>query len=381
MKLLLHIQSALSKLRDTSQAFQEVSVQLHTDPALILFFTSTVHSFEQLTVLFQDKFPNCEVVGVTTTGEIGPQGFSDQSLSAQSFSQEFGQIEALLIDNIEKYPIFDRNKLIHSAKKLGIHVESERIDEEGLALIFPTGLVAGEEKMLSIVNSIFRYDGFPIFGGTAGDDAQFVQTVVSLNCRQSFKGGVVVFIKPNLDFYIQKENIFTSTGVSMKITKADAEKRIVYEMNHEPATKAYARALGISEQQLPQYFMTNPLGRRFNEELFIASPFQVEANGALAFYCQVFQDAVVELLEPKDPVQTLQNTLAQFTSQFNKLEGVLACNCILRKLQFQEQGLFPALNSQLSQLPNLAGFCSYGEQLNKSLINQTLVLIGFGKRG
>ncbi|KOS69558.1 hypothetical protein AEA09_13905 [Lysinibacillus contaminans] len=376
-----HIQSALSTIRDTTQAFREVSVQLHADPALILFFASTVHSFEQLTILFRETYPNCEVVGVTTTGEIGPQGFSDQSLSVQSFAQEFGQIEALLIDNIEKYPIFDRNKLMHSAGKLGIRVESEQINKEGLALIFPTGLVAGEEKMLSIVNSIFHHDGFPIFGGTAGDDAKFVQTTVSLNGWQSSKGGVVVFIKPNLDFYIQKENIFTSTGITLKITKADAEKRIVYEINHEPATKAYARALGISEQQLPQYFMTNPLGRRFNEELLIASPFQVEANGALAFYCQVFQDAVVELLEPKDPVQTLQNTLVEFTSKFDKLEGVLACNCILRKLQFQEQRLFPALNNQLSQLPNLAGFSSYGEQLNKSLINQTLLLIGFGKRG
>lgn len=376
-----HIQSALSTIRDTSQAFREVSVQLQADPALILFFASTVHSFEQLTILFRETYPNCEVVGVTTTGEIGPQGFSDQSLSVQSFAQGFGQIEALLIDNIEKYPIFDRSKLLHSAGKLGIRVESEQINKEGLALIFPTGLVAGEEKMLSIVNSIFHYDGFPIFGGTAGDDAKFVQTTVSLNGWQSSKGGVVVFIKPNLDFYIQKENIFTSTGITLKITKADAEKRVVYEINHEPATKAYARALGISEQQLPQYFVTNPLGRRFNEELLIASPFQVEANGALAFYCQVFQDAVVELLEPKDPVQTLQNTLGEFTSKFDKLEGVLACNCILRKLQFEEQHLFPALNNQLSQLPNLAGFCSYGEQLNKSLINQTLLLIGFGKRG
>lgn len=376
-----HIQSALSTIRDTSQAFQEVSAKLHLNPVLILFFTSTVHSFEQLTILFQDKYPNCEVVGVTTTGEIGPQGFTDNSLSAQSFGQGFGQIEAFLLDNIEKYPVFDRSKLLYSAKKAGIRVESEQIDKEGLALIFPTGLVAGEEKMLSIVNSIFHSDGFPIFGGTAGDDAKFIQTIVSLNGQQSSKGGVVIFIKPNLDFYIQKENIFTSTGITLKITKADAEKRIVYEINNEPAARAYAKALGVTEQQLPQYFMTNPLGRRFNEEILIASPFRIEANGSLAFYCQVFQDAVVELLEPKDPITTLQKTLTEFIAQFDNLEGVLACNCILRKLQFQEQRLFPALNNQLSQLPNLSGFCSYGEQLNKSLINQTLILIGFGKRG
>ncbi|QDQ01633.1 hypothetical protein FOH38_14755 [Lysinibacillus fusiformis] len=373
------ILSALSTTGNTAQAFREVSAKLHNEPSLVLFFTSTIHSFEQLTAHFNDKYPNSEVVGVTTTGEIGPQGFSEQSLSAQSYGKDFGKVQAVLMNNIEKYPIFDRNNVLQSAKKIGIHLESPHIYKEGLAFIFPTGLVAGEEKMLSIVNSIFHHDGFPIFGGTAGDDEKFEKTIVSLNGQQTDKGGVVVFIKPYLDFYIQKENIFKSTGIELKITKADPEKRIVYEINNETAVRAYARALGVSEQQLTNYFMKNPLGRYFNEELLIASPFRVEANGAIAFYCQVYQDAVVELLEPRDPVETLQSTLATFTGKFNRLEGVLACNCILRKLQFQEERLFPALNSELSQLPNLAGFCSYGEQLNKSLINQTLLLIGFGK--
>lgn len=373
------IQATLSTTRETVQAFQEVSSQLHKEPSLVLFFASTVHPFDQLSSYFHNTYPNSEVVGITTTGEIGPEGFSEYSLSAQSYGKDFGQVKAVLVENIEKYPIFARDHLEHCAKTLGFELDSPQIAKEGLALVFPTGLVAGEEKMLSIVNSIFHYDGFPIFGGTAGDDAKFEETLVSLNGCQTSKGGIVIFIKPNLQFYIQKENIFKSTGIELKITKSNPEKRIVYEINHEPAANAYAKALGVHVQQLSKYFMKNPLGRRFNEELLIASPFKIEQNGAIVFYCQVFQDTVVELLEPKDPIATLQSTLADFTAHFNSLEGVLACNCILRKLQFQDQQLFPALNAQLRELPSLAGFCSYGEQLNKSLINQTLVLLGFGK--
>ena len=167
----------------------------------------------------------------------------------------------------------------------------------------------------------------------------------------------------------------------MKITKVDTESRIVYEMDGQRAATVYAKKLGVSEADLPNYFMTNPIGRRFNDEIFIASPFQILSDGAIQFYCQVFLDSIVEILEPMDPVETLEHTLQQFTSQFSEIEGVLACNCILRKLQFQNQQLFPELNRQLSQLPNLVGFCSYGEQLNKSLINQTLVLLGFGEKG
>ncbi len=112
------ILSALSTTRDTAQAFREVSAQLHKEPSLVLFFTSTIHSFEQLTSYFNEKYSNCDVVGVTTTGEIGPQGFSQHSLSAQSYSKDFGQVQAVLMNNIEKYPIFDRTKVLQSAKKI-----------------------------------------------------------------------------------------------------------------------------------------------------------------------------------------------------------------------------------------------------------------------
>lgn len=372
------IQSAISSNKNTEQAIAEVVQKMHQNPTLVLFFTSTIHHFETVTKLFHEKYPNSEVVGVTTTGEIGPEGFSESSLVAQSYSSQFGKVSAYLMDNIVKYPVFDRKNLLAAASKIGIHTSSARPQDEGVALVFPTGLGAGEEKMLSIVNSIFTNEGFPIFGGTAGDDAKFEKTYVSLNGKLSDQGGIVIFLKPTVQFKIIKENIFKGTGKVAKITKADVEKRIVYEIDYKPAATAYAQLLNVPQKDLANYFMSNPIGRRFNDEIFIASPFRIIENGAIEFYCQVFEGSIVELLEPQDAVVTLQHTLHTFTNDFKEIEGVIACNCILRKLQFQNQRLFPMLNSQLKTLPQLVGFCSYGEQWNKSLINQTLVMIGFG---
>ncbi|MEX3621482.1 FIST signal transduction protein [Viridibacillus arvi] len=374
------IRSNSTKQTNTVEAVKEVTSKLHTEPSLLLFFTSTTHSIQEVTVLFNAQYPNCEVVGLTTTGEIGPSGFLENGLVAMSFAKSIGQISTVLMNDISKYPIFSRNDLISSAKHIGINLNSQSLEKEGLALVFPNGLIAAEEKMLSIVNSIFPHEGFPVFGATAGDDAKFIETFVSLNGEVSSKGGVVIFMKPTVDFVMLKENIFTSTGKSMKITKADTEQRVVYELDGKKATTVYANRLGVKENELDRYFMTNPLGRRFNNEIFIASPFQILPNGTIQFYCQVFQDSIVEILEPKNPVETLQQTLHTFKSNFTELEGVLAFNCILRKLQFQNHGLFPELNRELEKLPNLGGFCSYGEQFNKSLVNQTLVLLGLGKR-
>ncbi|WP_431027216.1 FIST signal transduction protein [Lysinibacillus sp. LZ02] len=374
------IRSNSTSHKNTKEAVKNVTSELHTEPKLVLFFASTKYSFEEVTMAFKEHYPNSEVVGLTTTGEIGPTGFFEGGIVALSFSKEFGKIRSVLMKDISKYPIFYRNDLIAAAKDIGINPNSSSPEQEGVGIVFPNGLIAAEEKMLSIVNSIFTREGFPIFGGTAGDDTKFVETFVSLNGEISNKGGIAIFMKPTVDFVIMKENIFKSTGKLMRVTKANTEERIVYEMNGRKATAVYADLLGVKESELTQYFMSNPVGRRFNNEIFIASPFQVLPNGAIQFYCQVFQDSIVEILEPMDPVETLQQTLANFTSQFSQLEGVLACNCILRKLQFQSQRIFPELNRELTKLPNLGGFCSYGEQLNKSLINQTLVLLGFGKK-
>ena len=373
------IRSASTTNTKPSIVIAEIAQQIHKQPALILFFASTCYPFDTLTTLFKEKYPNTQIVGVTTTGEIGPNGFSENSLTVQSFSSAFGKLQAVLMQDIMKYPIFDRPKLLDAAQKIGIRVTTKAIDQEGLALVFPVGLKAGEEKMLSIVNSIFSNDGFPIFGGTAGDDAKFEATYVSVNGEITSSGGAVIFMKPAIDFYIHKENIFQSTGKKVQITKADAEKRIVYEMDHRPATEVYARAIGVAPKDLAKHFSIHPLGRKFNHDYFIASPYEAHSSGEVEFYCQVYEGAMVEILEPKNPVDELHKSIATMNEQFQELYGVLGCNCILRKLQFQQERLFPSLNAQLKQLPNLCGFSSYGEQLNKSQLNQTLLLIGFGK--
>ncbi len=374
-----YIYSTLTTTRQPEKAVEEIARNLHKEPGFVLFFASTVYSFEKLTELFKQKYPQAQIVGVTTTGEIGPQGYSEYSLSAQSFSGEFGKVQAVLMKDIVKYPIFDRGNLVQAAKSIGIQVGSKTIEKEGLGLVFPVGLKAGEEKMLSVVNSIFHYDGFPIFGGTAGDDAKFVTTKVSVNGEITSTGGAAIFLKPVVDFYIYKENIFKSTGKQVKITKADAEKRIVYEMNNRPAAEVYAELLKVPKNDLGKHFALHPLGRKFNQDFLIASPFQVKSSGEVEFYCQVYEGAIVDILEPKNPVLEMEKTIADFSGRFTQLHGVLGCNCILRKVQFQNEQLFSKLNTQLSVLPNLCGFSSYGEQLNKSQLNQTLLLIGFGK--
>lgn len=377
---MVQIKTALTKHTQSLEAFRQLKESLHSKPKLLLFFSSTTQDFDELTAFFHDAYPSSEVLGLTTVGEIGPHGISEHGVSAMSFDGASFAAKGVMIKDIVKYPVFYRNDLIKGLDDIGIDRNSMNPEKEGLGLVFPNGLLGAEEKMLSVVNSVFSKGGFPIFGGTAGDDEKFKETLVSYNGEVSNTAGLTVFIKMGDDFLIRKENIFQPTGKKMKITKSDTESRTVYEMNGNRATSEYARLLGVPESALSRYFMSNPLGRAVNEEVFIASPFQAKEDGSIEFYCQIFQDAVVEILEPKNPVVTLKKTVEAFKGEFERLDGAIGINCILRKMQFKDQRIIPELNKELEKIPNLGGFCSYGEQLNNTQLNQTLILLGIGKR-
>ncbi|MCU7667389.1 FIST signal transduction protein [Bacillus thuringiensis] len=376
----MKIKSTFSTNKITLDAFNQVKRELDSSAKLIMFFASTNYDFRELTTLFHEHFKGSEVLGITTTGEITPQGFNEFSLAATSFSGADVRAKGVLMEDIEKYPVFYKGNLSKALREVGIDPNSYGSTQNGMGFVFPNGLISAEEKMLSIVNSLFKNEGFPLFGGTAGDNAKFVETLVSYNGNTSSKGGLVAFLKSDSDFAVHKENIFQSSGKSMKITKANPEERTIYEINGRKASAEYARLLGVSESSLPNYFMSNPLGRKINDELWIASPFQVLPNGGIQFYCQIFQDSVVYLLEPKPAIETLQESVEQFKNKFQHIEGVVAVNCILRKLQFENQKIVSVLNKELQKLPNLCGFSSYGEQLDKNQLNQTLILLGFGKK-
>ena len=78
-----------------------------------------------------------------------------------------------------------------------------------------------------------------------------------------------------------------------------------------------------------------------------------------------------------DLVANLEDALAQVSARIGPPQLVLACDCILRKLEIAESGL----QSRVERHPaanNAVGFNTYGEQFCGVHVNQTLTAIAFG---
>jgi hypothetical protein len=376
----LNVKSGYTEAINVSTAVSELVSQIkQPDLKLIAFFASNSYDFTALSKEMKDKFPTTEIIGCTTAGELSKRGFTDNSIVALGIASDDFTPVSTVIKNIHSTPMLYRKDVANTFKKCGLDPLDPDSSKKGFGILLIDGLQSAEEKVLSVVNSIVKVPNFQFIGGSAGDGLDFKNTYVCLNGDVYSDAAVVTFVKTNKQFYIHKEDIFHTTEKSMTVTKANIRERIVYELNNKPAAQVYAEALGIPKQDLPKYFASNPIGRRIGSKVWTASPFQVMEDDSIKFYSQVFQGALIDVLCPEDTLAQAKDTVKSIREKIPNIKAVIAVNCILRTLQFKEQNQCNIIGGELAQLGELIGFSSYGEQLCKMHLNQTLVLLALGE--
>jgi hypothetical protein len=303
------------------------------------------------------KHVSSNVILCSTSGEYSRNGYKDGVISG--FEYDLEQAEIVEIPNP---PIKNIKKLKQAYNKV-------KNNKNSFALLLCDGLNGTEE---SIVTSFYFTDNnFKIIGGSAGDNLKFKETFIFIGNKKI--NSVAIFFDMKRRTQIIKENIYESTGTRLLITDSDLITRTVKTFNKAPASTEYAKALNIREQDLSNYFINNPLGKIYEDETYIASPMKINPDKSITFYCQMMSDTFVEVLKPVNPVDQIRKTIkmVEFKPNF-----VLAINCILRSLKFQEDGVWKSIDHELLSLcPNITGFVSYGEQFYKKHVNQTMVLL------
>lgn len=349
-----------------------------TDRLALLFIDIHAYDVDALDAL-NAAYPATHIVGVTTSGEIGSQGFVSKTVSGMVFSKTDGNAEVVFVDDAHISPMTSLSTLKRHAQRAGQSLTTKHPND--ITLVFPTGLNGCEERVVTTVNQVHTYADPLIIGATAGDDVQFAHTYVYANGKSDENGAVVIFMQSAHDVDVYKDVTFEPMGETLYVTKADHANRRVHQLNDMPASVAYAKALGVPESKLADYFMSNPVGRIAGDNVFIASPFQINADKSIDFYCQVFEGATLHVMHNIDPVERLKQTLTDINQAFTRTHGTLFFNCILRKIQFEQTDLTDTVGQLMNQQPNACGFVSYGEQENRTQINQTLLTVVFGEKG
>ncbi len=248
--------------------------------------------------------------------------------------------------------------------------------QKRLGFLIIDGMSMMEEQTIATLYS--QLAEIPIIGGSAGDDLEFLTTKVYWDGKFVSDAAVFTILETTLPFYIFHTQHFKPTDKKLVITDADPSRRIVTEINAEPAAREYANILGLSITDLnPTVFSKYPVMMKIGDRWYVRSIQKANEDGSLSFYCAIDVGLVLTIGEGQDMARGLKGELNKIHQEVPNAGLILLCDCILRKLEIIEKGLMKDVNTLLNNL-NLIGFSTYGEQFNSVHVNQTLTGVAIG---
>jgi len=130
----------------------------------------------------------------------------------------------------------------------------------------------------------------------------------------------------------------------------------------------------------PLAFSGHPLLLRIGEDHFIRSIAKMNPDLSLTLYCAIDTGRVVTIGKCNNPFAALDKAFDQLMESVPDPIAILACDCILRRLEFETLGLDREVGEYLAR-HRVFGFSTYGEQINGLHVNQTLTGIALGRAG
>ena len=337
------------------------------DYALVTLFVSSDADFANIVDAASRAFPETEVVGCTTAGEISATGYTEGQIVAAALPRSTFSASTLLIEDLSA---LDPHRIIGQM----IHTRADlRRDAAGkaheFAFLTVDGMSLKEDELMSVLSP--GLGPVPLFGGSAGDGTHFKQTFVSLNGVAYQNAAVLTFVKTSCPVEVFSIDHLTPSENRMVVTEADPGRRVVRKINAEPAAREYARVLGKDPEQLsPFTFAAHPVVVRIDGTHHVRAIQRVTEDDNLVFFSAIDEGLVLTLAEPEDMAVHLERELGALGGA-RRPDAILACDCILRRVEAGQKQLTGRLSKILAS-NKVVGFGTYGEQVNAMHVNQTM---------
>jgi hypothetical protein len=363
--------TASSKLKDEFKAVADVCNKL-SGPNLkaVMFFVSVDYDLPILGKAIEKTF-SVPVFGCTTAGHIGPGGYHERGLQATAIYGDSISAQIEVIHPLEKCQAI--------ACDLGKKINTIPLDsaERRFGVLFVDGLARMEERLTASLHHCLP--DIAMIGGSAGDDLTFRATYVYANGKFLSNAAVLAIFETSTHFAAFKFHHFIPTDDMLVVTEANAETRTVIEFNGEPAAQRYAEYLGISVDELsPSVYSKHPVMMKVGDDYYLRSIQQCNDDMSITFYCAIATGIVLRLGIAVNPIETARVALMNIRQLVPSPELIISCDCVLRRLEFENTGLSEQIGELLTK-NKVVGFSTYGEQFNALHMNQTFTGLAIGE--
>lgn len=312
-------------------------------------------------------FAPAPVIGCTTAGELTAAGYAEGELVAIALPRSHFRARLLFVPDLHA---FKGQDLIDEMIRNRLEMSADRPDWlHEFTFMMIDGLSQREDALTSEL--AIGLGPVPLFGGSAGDGTRFERTFVLHDGQATENAAILAQVRTCCPVQVFKCDHLEPTRQRMVVTSATPGQRTVHEINAEPAAQEYARILGKDPNQLDTFtFAAHPVVVQIGGQHHVRAIQQVRPNGDLVFFSAIDEGLVLTLAEPRDMVAHLDGEIAAL-NEAGTPDTILACDCLLRRLEAQEKQVTHALSRIMSR-SRVVGFSTYGEQLNSIHVNQTL---------
>lgn len=368
----LIVKQAHSANGDETAAVLELSKQLDAAQAsIVLFFCSPHYDLTKLGRAFAEAF-SAPVAGCTSAGQIGLHGYVDGGITALSLTSAELQATPYLISSLTEST---------QATEVGYAAAvalSRRTSRKAFGLLLIDGLSNAEERVAAALFEALA--DVPVVGGSAADDLSSTGTFVYFEGRFRTAAAVFVLFDTTLPFTTFKVQHVAKGAQKLVITEADADRRLVHEINGKPAAREYAAQIGIDVAELEPFVCAeHPLLLSVAGSEFVRAIRAVNADGSLSFFCAVEPGLVLTLGEPVDALEALRAGFDRASARVPNPAVVIGFDCFSRRREFERRGEAQMVGDFLGSR-NVVGFCTYGEQFDALHVNQTFTAVALGGR-
>jgi hypothetical protein len=366
------VRQASTLFTDEVAAVDELLEQLHTNPDVVFCFVSPDFDLEIQGPMLAAAFPTADVVGATTSGQIGNSGYEPTGMTAASLCGTESTIQ-FLVSPLSSLAT-DMGML---TSHISAHLSTIPRNKHAFGFLLCDGLSMMEERLIA---ALYAGAGeMPIVGGSAGDNLAFERTHVLHDGKFHKNSAVLSVVVSPVPFGTLTVTHHVPTAQRMVITRADPQKRLVHEINGRPAAEVYAEMVGKTVEELgPDVFSRNPVMLCANGSNYTRGIMQIQEGGIIRFACAIETGLVLRLAKPTRIMESLRQAFDANEAEVGVPDVILGFDCILRRLEFESLGISDEVGDFLAE-HHVVGFSTYGEQLHGVHVNQTFV--GIALRG
>lgn len=327
-------------------------------PDALVVFASSKHQHEVLLTALRDTCHPKLMVGSSSAGEFTENSFDEGTACAIAFRSDDMRFSAGLGRNLHSDRTSAARSIVGSFHGMTVNSHPHRA-----ALIMTDALAGHADDFVEQV-TLLTGGSYKLFGGGAGDDAQFRKTHVFHGTSAFPDAAVSLEILSNKPIGVGVCHGWEPASAPLRVTEA-AGMHLV-SLNAIPARDIFVEHAKRTGQTFDianpmPFFLHNVLGIVTDEGFRLRVPLAIGADGAIDCAADIPEGATVHIMRPQklSALEATKSALAQIGGR--KPGSAMFFDCVATRLRMGKEFGFElkAVEQALGHVP-YAGCNTYG---------------------